>query len=97
MFPQLIPTTADHPSSPFCRSLFAGPLQACEVPLLTAFGSLDTVTLPAAPAVQALFKGAAGQPHRTIEGAGHFIQEHAPGECVQAILDLLGRTGRLAR
>jgi haloalkane dehalogenase len=32
IFPQLLPSTADHPSSPFCQSLFAGPLQACEVP-----------------------------------------------------------------
>jgi pimeloyl-ACP methyl ester carboxylesterase len=61
--------------------------------VLTAFGSLDTVTLPAEPAVQMFFKGAAGHPHRIIEGAGHFIQEHAPKECEQAILDLLGRTG----
>ena len=61
--------------------------------MLTAFGSLDTITLSAEPSVQAFVKGAAGQPHRTIEGAGHFIQEHAPQDCVEAILGLLGRTG----
>lgn len=28
-----------------------------------------------------------------LEGAGHFIQEHAPEACVQAILDLRKRRG----
>jgi len=88
MFPLLIPTSSGHPSAPFSQELFAGPAQACKVPLLTAFGSLDNITIMAEPVLQAVFQGAAGLPHRRIEGAGHFIQEHAPAACVQAILDL---------
>ncbi len=38
--------------------------------------------------------GAAGLPHRTIDGAGHFIQEHAPAACVDAGLRVVDRTQR---
>ena len=91
-FPLLVPKTYDHPSSPLGRELWDGPVQAFETPVLTAFGELDTATIMAEPVVQTLFKGAVGRPHRTIEGAAHFVQEHAPEACVQAILDLLEDT-----
>jgi ketosteroid isomerase-like protein len=41
--------------------------------------------------------GAADQPHRIIEGAGHVIQEYAPDACVDVILELLERTSEVPR
>jgi len=35
--------------------------------------------------------GAADQPHTTVEGAGHFVQEDQPGELVRILVDLVGR------
>ncbi len=91
-FPLLIPMTADHPDASLCREIWAGPLPAFDKPTLTAFGSRDTATLESAAGLAAAIAGAAGQPHRIIEGAGHFIQEHAPEACVEVILDHLDRT-----
>ena len=42
---------------------------------MTAFGDSDPITRGADRFLQGMIPGAAGQPHRTIEGAGHFIQE----------------------
>lgn len=91
-FPLLIPMRADHPSAGFCREIWAGPLPAFDKPLVTAFGSRDTATLDAAEGLAAGIAGAANQPHRVIEGAGHYIQEHAPEACVDVILEQLDRT-----
>jgi len=94
-FPLLIPTTADHPSAALCREAWAGPLPSIDKPLVTAFGSRDTATLEAGQLLQAAIAGAVGQPHRIVEGAGHFIQEHAPSTCVEVILEHIGRCGAL--
>lgn len=39
--------------------------------------------------MQQLIPGALGQPHHTIEGAGHFVQEDAPEAVVAAIRTVL--------
>jgi haloalkane dehalogenase len=91
-FPLLIPMTEDHPDAAMCREIWAGPLPAFDKPTVTVFGSRDTATLDAAAGLAASITGAAGQPHRIIDGAAHFIQEHAPDACVDAILEHLDRT-----
>jgi haloalkane dehalogenase len=57
-------------------------------PFITAFADDD----PASTGGEASFldsvPGADGAPHRTIENAGHFVQQDQPQACVQAILDL---------
>ena len=83
--------TADHPDAALCRDTWAGPLPSFDRPFVTAFGSKDTATLEAGQALQSAVAGAAGQPHRIVEGAGHFIQEHAPDVCVEVILDHIAR------
>ncbi len=62
------------------------------MPLATAFGVDDNVTGGMQPLLEGGVPGASGQTHRSIEGAGHFIQEHQPAACVEAILDLLTAT-----
>ena len=91
-FPVLVPTSSVHPSAYLCRDTWRL-LADCEVPLTTAFGDNDPVTGPLQGLLATGVPGAADQPHIIIEGAGHFIQEHQPQRCVDAILDLLERTG----
>jgi haloalkane dehalogenase len=43
---------------------------------------------------QKLVPGAQGQPHTTIRGAGHFLQEDKGPEIARAISDLIRATPR---
>jgi haloalkane dehalogenase len=61
-------------------------------PFLCAFSDGDPLTAGADAVFQKLVPGAAGQPHRTIEGAGHFLQEDAPEQVVDAIRDVHAST-----
>lgn len=90
-FPLLVPTSSVHPSAPICWETWSL-LAQCEVPLTTAFGADDKVTGPLQGLMSSSVPGAANQPHVIIENAGHFIQEHEPDQCVDAILGLLERT-----
>ena len=63
---------------------------------VTAFGDSDPITKGADRVLQTDIPGAAGQPHTTIERAGHFIQEDAGPE-LAAIIDRVIRTSRDAR
>jgi haloalkane dehalogenase len=40
---------------------------------------------------QKLVPGAQNQPHVTIAGAGHFLQEDKGEECAQVVIDFLAR------
>jgi haloalkane dehalogenase len=55
-------------------------------PFLTAFGDSDPVTAGRDRVWQERVPGAAGQPHVTIEGASHFIQEDRPERLVELML-----------
>ena len=85
-FPLLIPVQPDNPGVPMCRETWAF-LETWTKPFLTVFGSDDPVSFK--PGAHLKFQrkvpGAAGQPHRVIEGANHFIQEDAPDELVEII------------
>jgi haloalkane dehalogenase len=89
-FPLLLPLSSTHPSAPLCRDVWAG-LAVLGTPMVLAFGSRDDVTGGLEPLLASSVPGAAEQPHRSIDGAGHFVQEHAPHECVAVILETLER------
>ena len=55
-------------------------------PFLTAFGDSDPVTAGRDIMWQEQVPGAADQPHVTIEGGGHFIQEDRPDELVELMI-----------
>jgi haloalkane dehalogenase len=55
-------------------------------PFLTAFGDSDPVTAGRDVMWQEQVPGAADQPHVTIEGGGHFIQEDRPDELVERMI-----------
>ena len=91
-FPTLIPVQPDNPGVPICVATWEF-LTTWTKPFLTVFGSEDAVSFK--PGAHLKFQrkvpGAAGQPHRVIEGANHFIQEDAPDELVE-IIDSFARS-----
>ncbi len=74
IFPMLVPCT---PEDPACRPNRAAwdVLSRWDKPFLTAFSDQDPITRGGDKVFQAVVPGAAGRPHATIAGAGHFLQE----------------------
>lgn len=81
-FPALVPITPDNPASAANRVAWAA-LERFDKPFLTAFSDKDAVTAHGAEAFRRRVPGAEGQPHVTIEHAGHFLQED-DGEALAA-------------
>jgi haloalkane dehalogenase len=73
-FPLLVPSTPDDPASAANRAAWEV-LRTWTKPFLTAFSDHDPITAGADRALRADIPGCQGQPHTTIEGAGHFLQE----------------------
>jgi haloalkane dehalogenase len=73
-FPMLVPTTPDDPASAVNRQAWEV-LRAFDKPFLTAFSDQDPITRGGDAVFQREVPGCAGQPHTTIEGGGHFLQE----------------------
>jgi len=92
-FPLLVPTGPDDPASEANRRAWEV-LRRWEKPLLTAFSDSDPVTRGGERVFQKLVPGAHGQPHVTIAGAGHFLQEDKGEEFAQVVVDFIRRTGR---
>ncbi|MBS1787280.1 MAG: haloalkane dehalogenase [Acidobacteria bacterium] len=89
-FPMLVPTTPDNPASETNRKAWEV-LKKWNKPFLTAFSDSDPVTRGADAVLQKLIPGAAGQPHTTITGAGHFLQEDKGEELANVIVDFIAR------
>jgi haloalkane dehalogenase len=92
VFPTLVPTRPDDPASAPNREAWKV-LQQWQKPLLTAFGDSDPITRGADRVLQNLIPGAKGQPHTTIAGAGHFIQEDKGEELAAVVNDFIARSG----
>jgi haloalkane dehalogenase len=60
-------------------------LETFSKPFITAFSDSDPVTRGGERIFQDRVPGARGQPHRTIVGAKHFLQEDAPDELADII------------
>jgi len=73
-FPMLVPTAPDDPASDANRNAWET-LRHFDKPFLTAFSDRDPITRGGDVAFQREVPGSAGQPHTTIEGGGHFLQE----------------------
>jgi haloalkane dehalogenase len=74
IFPSLVPTTPDDPASQANRDAWEV-LRKFDKPFLTAFSDGDPITRGGDRIFQRLVPGARGQPHTTIQGGGHFLQE----------------------
>jgi len=87
-FPSLVPVMPDNPAIAANRAAWVI-LKQWQKPLLTAFSDSDPVTAGGEVRFQQSVPGAKGQPHITIKGAGHFLQEQAPQELAAATIKLI--------
>jgi len=90
-FPALVPTRPDDPASEANRKAWEV-LRRWEKPFLTAFSDSDPITRGGDRAFQALVPGTKGQPHTTIAGAGHFLQEDKGEELAAVVVEFIART-----
>ncbi len=84
-FPALVPTRPDDPASAANRRAWDA-LQSWEKPFLTLFGRNDPITRGAERRLQSRIPGAKGQPHDTLRGAGHFLQEDVGPELAARLI-----------
>jgi len=89
-FPLLVPTSPDDPATEANRHAWEV-LMHWEKPFLTAFSDLDPIT-HGGDQIQQHIPGAKGQPHTTITGASHFLQEDKGEEFAHIIIDFLAHT-----
>ena len=88
IFPTLVPISPDDPATAPNREAWKV-LSKWDKPFLCAFGDSDPVTRGGDKFFQASVPGTKGQPHTTIEGGGHFIQEDRGEELAKVIVDWL--------
>jgi haloalkane dehalogenase len=87
-FPGLIPQTLDDPATPDNQRAWEV-LRTLDTPVLTAFSDGDPITAGGERYLQSAIPGAAGRPHTTIEGGGHFLQEDRGEQLAQVVVDWL--------
>jgi haloalkane dehalogenase len=85
-FPTLVPITPDNPASEANRKSWET-LRSFDKPFLTAFSDKDPITGGGDGPFQAEVPGAQGQPHTTIAGGGHFLQEDRGEELAKVVID----------
>ena len=88
VFPLLVPTTPDDPAAPANRAAW-DVLRRWQKPFLTLNSDRDPITRGGDRYFQESIPGAQGQPHTTITGAGHFLQEDRGEELAQVMVGFL--------
>jgi haloalkane dehalogenase len=88
-FPDLIPQDEDNPATPDNQRAWTV-LERWDKPFLCAFSDSDPITGGGERMLIGKIPGAAGQPHTTIVGGGHFLQEDRGPELAQVVVDWLG-------
>jgi haloalkane dehalogenase len=92
-FPLLVPTSPDDPAVPANRKAWEV-LDRFDKPFLTAFSDGDPVTAGGDGPLRKRIPGAQGQPHITIEGGGHFLQEDRGPELAAVIAGFVAANPR---
>lgn len=90
-FPTLVPDGPEAPSAAQARQAWEE-LRRFDRPFLTAFSDGDPITAGSDRYLREQIPGATGQPHVTIEGAGHFLQEDRGDELAAVIIDFVAAT-----
>ena len=83
-FPGLIPQTLEDPATPDNQRAWEV-LSRWDKPFLCAFSDKDPITGGGERMLMGKIPGAAGQPHTTIEGGGHFLQEDRGEELARVV------------
>ena len=92
IFPSLVPITPDDPASPANRKAWEV-LSNFDKPFLTAFSDGDPITGGGERIFQKRVPGAKDQPHTTIKGGGHFLQEDCGEELARVVVNFMQATG----
>jgi haloalkane dehalogenase len=90
-FPMLVPSRPDDPAHDANVAAWVG-LAAFDRPFLCAFSDSDPITKGADRNLKERIPGAQGQPHTTIVGGGHFLQEDRGEELAKVIVDFVTST-----
>ena len=90
-FPLLVPVSPDDPAAPANRAAWEV-LRRWEKPFLTAFSDDDPVTRGMDKLLLGAIPGTEGQPHTTIAGGGHFLQEDKGEELARVVVDFIRRS-----
>ncbi len=90
IFPMLVPTHPDDPAAEANRRAWRV-FEEWQKTFLTAFSDADPITKGGERVLRARIPGAAGQPHVTIAGAGHFLQEDKGEELARVVNDFIAR------
>lgn len=91
LFPGFVPTAPTDPERVANEQAWEV-LKQWKKPFLTLFSSRDPITRGGEKIFQKLVPGAAGQPHETTRGAGHFLQEDKGPEVAQKISAFIAAT-----
>ena len=89
IWPSHVPTSPDDPEAPANRAAWEV-LEQFDKPFLCCFSDSDPVTAGGDRVFLRRVPGTQGQPHTTIEGAGHFLQEDAGAQLAQVLIDFIG-------
>jgi len=92
-FPLLVPMSPDDPAAVPNRKAWEV-LARWEKPFLTAFSDSDPITRGSDRVFQKMIPGTKGQPHTTIVGAGHFLQEDKGEELARVVVDFIAGCGK---
>ena len=85
-----MPTSPEDPSVPSNQQAWEA-LKNFTSPVICAFSDQDPVSRGGEKTFISRVPGAANQPHKTVENAGHFIQEDQPDQVVRILVDLITR------
>jgi len=89
-FPGLVPNVPVDPATEPNRAAWKV-LEGFTRPFLTAFSDGDPITRGGDRLLQSRVPGCQGQPHVTIQGAGHFLQEDKGEELARVVADFVRR------
>ncbi len=95
-FPLLVPATPDDPAAPANRAAWQV-LRGWTKPFLTAFSDADPITRGGDRTFQREIPGCQGQPHTTITGAGHFLQEDKGEELARVVVEFIQKNSTQRR
>jgi haloalkane dehalogenase len=91
IWPAFVPTSPDDPEAPANRAAWEV-LQQFDKPFLCCFSDSDPITKGGDAPFRAKVPGTEGQPHTTIEGGGHFLQEDRGPELARVLADFIAST-----
>lgn len=91
IFPSLVPSLPDDPASADNAAAWEV-FERWEKPWLCAFSDQDAVTKGGEGPFLRRIPGTRGQPHTTIVGGGHFLQEDRGPELARVIVDFVAGT-----